>query len=176
MVLHIYHATVGEKEFQCSTEISKLTPELYEADVRKLIDEVSFTILAQLTGADAMCFACKTARATQLLHHTMLFAEVFPPRVEDMPQPLCNSEECKAAANALHMMNLEEVITAQGRPSPNGCFHCHKGANVVEMAAPLLRCSRCKVAKYCTAKCQKADWRAHKHVCSLGSKLPEGTT
>ena len=54
MVLHIYHAAVGEKEFQFSTDINKLTPELYEADVNKAIEEVSTTILEQLAGEDAL--------------------------------------------------------------------------------------------------------------------------
>ncbi|KAL7698093.1 MYND finger domain-like protein [Lotmaria passim] len=165
MVLHIYHAAVGEKEFQFSTDINKLTPELYEADVNKAIEEVSTTILEQLAGEDALCCTCKTAPATRLIHHTMLFAETFPPRVEDLPQPVCNSANCEAVAKANYMMDMEDATTAQGRPSPNGCFHCHKGANGAVKAAPLLRCSRCKVAKYCTAECQKADWKIHRQVC-----------
>ncbi|KAH6912448.1 hypothetical protein BKA70DRAFT_1263866 [Coprinopsis sp. MPI-PUGE-AT-0042] len=31
----------------------------------------------------------------------------------------------------------------------------------------LLRCSRCKEARYCTNTCQKADWKTHKRHCSL---------
>jgi hypothetical protein len=29
----------------------------------------------------------------------------------------------------------------------------------------LLRCGRCKQVYYCSAACQKKDWRDHKHVC-----------
>lgn len=165
-MLHIYHAAVGEKEFQFSTEINNRAPELYEADIAKVIKEVTSTILEQLSGEDAVCCACKAVPATRLIHNTMLFAEVFPPRVEDMPQPVCNSTNCEAVAKARQMMLMEEALAFEGRPRPNGCFYCHKGANAVLMAAPLLRCSRCKIAKYCTAECQKSDWKVHKQVCS----------
>lgn len=39
-----------------------------------------------------------------------------------------------------------------------GCYNCGKDGQ-------LLRCSRCKTASYCTAACQKADWKRHKPEC-----------
>ena len=30
---------------------------------------------------------------------------------------------------------------------------------------PPLRCSACRGARYCSAECQKRDWRAHKAAC-----------
>ena len=40
-----------------------------------------------------------------------------------------------------------------------GCFECGT-------PAPKLRCSRCKLAKYCNAECQKTDWKkTHKSLC-----------
>ncbi|KAG8732183.1 hypothetical protein FRC11_000200 [Ceratobasidium sp. 423] len=32
----------------------------------------------------------------------------------------------------------------------------------------LLLCSRCKKARYCSATCQKQDWKAHKGLCKAG--------
>lgn len=40
-----------------------------------------------------------------------------------------------------------------------GCYNCGKGGG------GLLRCARCKKASYCSAECQKADWKKHKQVC-----------
>jgi hypothetical protein len=38
---------------------------------------------------------------------------------------------------------------------------CNDGTN-------LLTCSRCQVVKYCSAQCQRDDWREHKKVCGKG--------
>ena len=43
------------------------------------------------------------------------------------------------------------------------CARCVK-AGTAEV--PMLRCSRCKVVRYCGRTCQKADWvGGHKLVC-----------
>ena len=41
----------------------------------------------------------------------------------------------------------------------NLCNHCKKHK------ADLKQCVRCKIALYCDANCQKADWRKHKVTC-----------
>lgn len=171
-MLHVYHAAIGEKEFQFSTEINRLSQETYEADIAKLIEEVSSTMLENLSGEDALCCVCKKTPAVKLIHHTMLFDKTFPPRVEDLPQPVCTSAECAAVSEANYMMDMEDVAVAQGYESPNGCFRCHakkrqaaSGAGALTSDEALLRCSRCKVAKYCCAECQRADWKIHKQVC-----------
>ncbi|KAI5888193.1 uncharacterized protein SCHCODRAFT_01158772 [Schizophyllum commune H4-8] len=49
-------------------------------------------------------------------------------------------------------------------PAPSDeCESCYKEASG---AAPLLRCSSCKGKFYCSPKCQKQDWKAHKKNCS----------
>ncbi|KAG5486690.1 hypothetical protein LSCM1_07943 [Leishmania martiniquensis] len=161
MVLHIFHVAVGEKTFQFSANIDKLTQETYERDVNKTIEEVSCTILEQLTGEDALRYTCKATSATRLIHHTMLFAETFPPRVEDLPQPVCNSANCEAVAKASYMMGMEDVTTTQGMTSPNGCFHCHKGArgSATATTVPLQRCSRCRLASIAASSVRRRTGR-----------------
>lgn len=39
---------------------------------------------------------------------------------------------------------------------PKLCFHCGKDETTSK------RCSRCKVVVYCSAECQKKDWKRHK--------------
>ena len=40
------------------------------------------------------------------------------------------------------------------------CYHCKNG-----FAAKRLRCSRCKRVYYCSAQCQKSNWKLHKKMC-----------
>lgn len=40
---------------------------------------------------------------------------------------------------------------------------CHKCNKLYEK---LMRCSKCKTIKYCSAKCQKDDWEKHKIICN----------
>lgn len=51
-----------------------------------------------------------------------------------------------------------------GPLSADGCRVCHKTKTADGMA--LLRCSRCHDAKYCSAQCQRSDWKDHKKVCA----------
>jgi hypothetical protein len=42
--------------------------------------------------------------------------------------------------------------------------NCESLAGVSEAAASCKACSRCK-CRYCSAACQAADWKRHKHAC-----------
>lgn len=78
-------------------------------------------------------------------------------------------------AAALKMGALEGAATAhqigalEGGRAPeelggDGCSR--RGCQSVEKGeAPFSRCSVCKVAKYCSAGCQRQDWGLHKRVC-----------
>merc|ERR1711920_351827 len=46
---------------------------------------------------------------------------------------------------------------------PAAQFHCH---NCFAIITKPLRCGTCKKVEYCSAACQKDDWRFHKRVCS----------
>jgi hypothetical protein len=57
-----------------------------------------------------------------------------------------------------------------GSPLPTERQQCNacgsdkkKGSGGTSVA--LLTCTRCKLAKYCSKECQKADWKEHKAVC-----------
>ncbi|KAF9207771.1 hypothetical protein BGZ49_010593 [Haplosporangium sp. Z 27] len=48
------------------------------------------------------------------------------------------------------------------------CYRCSKEQT------DLKRCSKCRVATYCSRECQKEGWKAHKKQCaSLASNAPE---
>lgn len=49
-----------------------------------------------------------------------------------------------------------------------GCSNCgrEKKKNACSSGEALLVCAKCKKAKYCSAECQKTDWKRHKGGCS----------
>lgn len=49
--------------------------------------------------------------------------------------------------------------TAKPKIKPSVCYCCGKYTKV-------MRCQRCKKAKYCSPECQRADWSNHKTTCS----------
>lgn len=56
------------------------------------------------------------------------------------------------------------VIEIEFMKAHQECGHCHlkKGAAGVS----LKRCMHCRVVHYCSAECQRQDWRLHKLLCS----------
>jgi hypothetical protein len=52
------------------------------------------------------------------------------------------------------------------------CFKQRADTAAVDAApASLLRCSRCRCARYCNAECQRADWPQHKRECPVTQQL-----
>ena len=46
-----------------------------------------------------------------------------------------------------------------------GCRVCGKGKSD-DGGKDLMKCGRCKAVRYCSAGCQKVDWKEHKKVCT----------
>ncbi|CAI6304560.1 unnamed protein product [Periconia digitata] len=60
-------------------------------------------------------------------------------------------------------------------PSNSNCSHCNKTRTESEPAYQ--RCSRCKQSFYCSAACQRSDWKQHKKRCSqIESPTTQPTT
>ena len=49
------------------------------------------------------------------------------------------------------------------------CNFCSKTEKAVGEVS-LSTCSRCRAVRYCSSKCQKADWMAHKNVCGKSER------
>jgi hypothetical protein len=58
---------------------------------------------------------------------------------------------------------MEKVVQDQIKGDKEGCEKCGKSKE--EVGKALMRCARCRKVKYCSAECQKADWKGHKMRC-----------
>ncbi|KAI9004993.1 hypothetical protein DFJ74DRAFT_402089 [Hyaloraphidium curvatum] len=61
------------------------------------------------------------------------------------------------------MDEYRKDVKAYGKVAPSFCDLC--GQAPAE-GAKLKKCSRCGIAWYCSAECQREDWKAHKPACS----------
>lgn len=50
-------------------------------------------------------------------------------------------------------------------PAKERCSNC-RATEAKGTGGPLKKCSRCQTAKYCSAECQKKDWRVHRGECA----------
>ncbi|KXS12997.1 hypothetical protein M427DRAFT_59101 [Gonapodya prolifera JEL478] len=69
---------------------------------------------------------------------------------------VCGKFSCDVGAQAIKCMDI---------PTPT---------SETKTLQPLFACARCKRIKYCSAECQKSDWKWHKAFCGLeGMPKPE---
>ncbi|VDB85416.1 unnamed protein product [Peniophora sp. CBMAI 1063] len=67
------------------------------------------------------------------------------------------------------MIDWQNALDAAGEwppqrpPSVPYCENCY--AHESQTQKPFLSCSRCKMARYCNAECQRTHWKAHKRCC-----------
>ncbi|KAF2852444.1 hypothetical protein T440DRAFT_477389 [Plenodomus tracheiphilus IPT5] len=67
-------------------------------------------------------------------------------------------KEKNAVQPPKHTSCIEDLTAKKG-----SCFEC--GAKQAKDGEALLKCAKCKVAQYCSADCQRKEWKAHKLVC-----------
>jgi hypothetical protein len=55
--------------------------------------------------------------------------------------------------------------TTKKKRATDGTIVCNGGCGAFISGASVLRCSRCKLARYCGQRCQRAHWKTHKLTC-----------
>lgn len=101
---------------------------------------------------------------------------VFPEQFKvDVPMWEAVSKYCVRAAvpPMSYSPLIDDVIDfgVQYRNTPSvthACCVCHK--TEAEGGGELKKCGRCSPAKYCSAQCQRVDWKKHKATCLTGGK------
>ena len=62
-------------------------------------------------------------------------------------------------------------ITTPSGPHADLCKVCGRGKS--SSGTNLLKCGRCHGVKYCSAGCQRADWKEHKKICATKSDIQQ---
>ena len=85
-----------------------------------------------------------------------------------------------SAKNGISLLMLPRIVAlaqlveeARKLPLMPRCAQCK--INQLKLSKPLLTCSRCQIAKYCSADCQRKDWPSHKKVCRKVNKSCKGS-
>jgi hypothetical protein len=87
--------------------------------------------------------------------------------------------KCPGEMRFLAMGNNTKNVAVVGLCNEENCIECFLDwtkqdafgekslvCNICQTPAEkLFRCGRCKLAMYCSQKCQKADWKSHKPLC-----------
>ena len=76
--------------------------------------------------------------------------------------------ECSSVVMSLPEAVELCMVVVNALPLPVGCNNpsCGSLGGPSEVAAAGKRCGACKIAHYCSAACQKADWKGHREACA----------
>lgn len=169
---------------QCSesglqTKLRKGEPD-QSALIQQLISSTIFTSIqvlgwvrecrnddADASEAKADCIVSPNPR--QLARARML--RIVPPLLECMSSL---TEFSGARTGSALQLNALKSYACSVKASCASCLYsgcCHVGCTnldgISDMALPTKLCSRCRQTRYCSAKCQKADWieGGHSKIC-----------
>jgi hypothetical protein len=66
---------------------------------------------------------------------------------------------------AASLLDTSTSDTTKKARATEGTIVCNGGCGAVISGASVLRCSRCKLVRYCGQRCQRAHWKTHKLTC-----------
>ncbi|EIN14158.1 hypothetical protein PUNSTDRAFT_48990 [Punctularia strigosozonata HHB-11173 SS5] len=104
-----------------------------------------------------------STETVDVLKRRILHWQSFRPGVEQEEHPV---------PRALGLLNRDAQWVARARRVKQDMTKTRLGCNKRGCAVPFIpeqdtlkQCSKCKVARYCTAEHQRADWKEHKNFC-----------
>jgi hypothetical protein len=85
-----------------------------------------------------------------------------------------NPSDGRRVGRGTTLMRLTPEVTVPS--SDNLSSLCHKCFSPSDGGKALQRCSGCKVLRYCSTKCQKADWPSHRRECTALQALQKSSS
>lgn len=100
-----------------------------------------------------------------------VFETIYPFKFVQLPD-CCGEGNCKNSYDGSDFVKIL-ALSEDGKvtecdlstPPKRSCAHCGGTKD-------LKKCTRCKVALYCNAQCQKSNWPLHKKTCKLPPPKP----
>ncbi|EIN07517.1 hypothetical protein PUNSTDRAFT_136196 [Punctularia strigosozonata HHB-11173 SS5] len=151
-----------------------------EEHVRWLLRRMSFSM--KHSGTWECEFCGKPARETQCQFNSWL--HLSPPRAVAYLHAMCSTDPgpCRSAYDAIDrqmclmsgqpLRGPQYIAREPGQIFPllAACASCEE-EKTADINTPgkttLMRCSGCKVTRYCGTACQREDWPAHKEFCKI---------
>lgn len=113
---------------------------------------------ASITAAESKTFK---AKAEIQAHQT-------PATIKNTPTDAKPTDQTKNAIRTLHSKkNRTSKPKISKIPQMPNLAPCNPGCAVCTILLPAKKCTGCRRVQYCSAACQKADWKEHKAVCGL---------
>ncbi|KAI0754129.1 hypothetical protein C8Q80DRAFT_347457 [Daedaleopsis nitida] len=120
-------------------------------------------------------FCGDAARETEVM--VLSWTHLTPPRLILYVHCICDQERARCFAGLKEQHAMIAMLTPgmaplrAPPPRPAGveyplagsCAACQKDATA---ETDMQRCSGCKLTRYCSAGCQRTDWKRHKETCS----------
>ncbi|EIN07524.1 hypothetical protein PUNSTDRAFT_136202 [Punctularia strigosozonata HHB-11173 SS5] len=151
-----------------------------EEYVQALLRRIMFSI--KHSGSWQCEFCGKPARETVIQFNSWL--RLTPPRAVAYLHAICSSDPgpCRTTFDAIdlrmglmsgHPLRAPQYVPrepGQVFPLLAACASCEE-EKTADINTPgktsLMRCSGCKVTRYCGKACQREDWRVHKEFCKI---------
>ena len=153
-----YHRSTNQPMFiDTSEEFYKLTSTYFQQKVR-ISEFVRKHILSLLATDDDKKDPAFTERQRDFT--LIVFQPLNGSPIDDSVGPDALAFQFSYNVNGLVILRHNDI-----------CFHCKKRSKRTD----LRNCSGCGIPNYCDKECQKHDWKVHKGLCKLASKVKSET-
>ena len=110
-------------------------------------------------------YATKCRNCGKLAVRHLIYGHVYPQVWSSGSEAsVCSAPKCEASLHREMMAGAKAHSKEIGKDNFRMMKHCGN-CKTTDGNPKLLTCAGCKFVYYCSAKCQKLDWKLHKPIC-----------